>query len=236
MNPNLEILIEGSYLYYEDGKHYADESFKLIKNQGSQNFTFLAEILSRLKTGEFLKLLVKYEINQYFTPIYAKVEKSVGNRFAIENYSFDPTSMEMHYLFESAERKQEYKKNLTPKHYLTSPAFCTSGIFTLSKKFDSSARTSISLFNSENDWSYVGHPSDKVVYVDHKLSDVSELNINGINLNASLFRLYQYDSGHQNASSEEPVDLFLSKYYGIPYQLLHGRKKIIIKFLKKNDN
>ena len=82
----------------------------------------------------------------------------------------------------------------------------------------------------------MGHPIDKIIYADHKLSDIPELNINGNLLSASHLRLYQYDSTHANASTDVPVDMFLSKHFGVPYQLTHGGQKIVIKFLRRDDS
>jgi hypothetical protein len=235
MYQNAEIILEGSYLYYQEETHYADENFKLVKSFGSQNYTFYSEILSRLKTGEFLKILVKYEMNQYFLPISVRIERSVGDQYSLENFQIDTSAMEMNYSFESSGKKQEFKKNISPKHYLTSPAFCTLGVFTLSKRIETAGRTSVLLIASENEWYYTTHPSDKIIYADYKTGDVQEININGNLLNASVLKLYQYDSTFINTSTDSPVEIHLSKHFGVPYQLIHGGQKIIIKFLRKSD-
>ena len=236
MNKNVEIILEGSYLYYQEDTHYADENFKLVKSFGSPNLIFYSEILSRLKTGEFLKVIVKYEMNQHFVPVFVRIERSVAEKYSLEIYQIDTSNMEMNYSFDCSGKQHEFKKNISPKHYLTSPAFCTSGVFTLSKKLDSIGRTSVILLSSENEWNYVGHPSERIIYADMKAGDVQELNINGNLLNASYLRLYQHDSTHIDTSSDSPVEIHLSKYFGVPYQLVHGKQKIMIKFLRRNDS
>jgi hypothetical protein len=236
MYQNAEILLEGSYLYYQEETHYADENFKLVKSFGGQNYIFYSEILSRLKTGEFLKILVKYEMNQNFLPISVRIERSVGDQYSLENFQIDTSAMEMNYSFESSGKKQDFKKNISPKHYLTSPAFCTVGVFTLSKRIETAGRTSVLLVASENEWNYVAHPSDKIIYADYKTGDIQEININGNALNSSLLKLYRYDSTVINTPSDSPIDIHLSKHFGVPYQMVHEGQKIIIKFLRKIDS
>jgi len=44
--------------------------------------------------------------------------------------------------------------------------------------------------------------------------------------------LYERDSSESNPDT--PAEIFISKHYGIPYELVHGDQKIVIKNLKKN--
>jgi hypothetical protein len=55
---NVNILLEGSYFYYEKGVNYSQENFKFIQNSDKQNYQVLSEVLSRIETGEFLKINV----------------------------------------------------------------------------------------------------------------------------------------------------------------------------------
>lgn len=232
MTQNTEIILEGSYLYYQKDVHYSQENFKLVHIPEAQSYYLYAEILSRIETGEFLKILVKYEMNNHLMPFAARIEKSIGKKYALETYKLDLTSLEMNYIFQTPEHTQEFKKNISAKHYLTSPAFCTSAIFTLTKKFDATGRTPIVLIGSENNWTYQNPPSEKIIHAEFKSRDMSDFKLQGNQLSASLLSLYEYDSSHPTL--EEPVDIYLSKHYAIPYQLIHGEQKIVIKQLKKN--
>jgi hypothetical protein len=232
MTINAEILLEGSYLYYQKDVNYSQENFKLVYLAETQHYHVYAEILSRLETGEFLKILVRYEMNQHFTPHYVRVEKSIGNKYALESYKVDPANQELQYTFQNSQVTQDYKKSFNIKHYLSSPAISTMAMFSLTKKFDATGRTAFVLLSSDNDWTYNGPPIEKILYADFKARDMDDFKLNGNSLSASHLCLYESDSS--TISSDQPVELFLSKHYSIPYQLQQGDLKVVIKNLKKN--
>lgn len=198
----------------------------------AQSYHIYAEILSRIETGEFLKVLVRYEMNNHFIPFFVRIEKSIGNKYAKEEYKIDLSNLELHYSFQNAQTQQEFRRSVSAKHYLTSPAVSTAAMFSLSKKFDATGRTPIVFISSDNEWTYQGPPTEKIVYAEFKTREMADFRLHGNPLSASHLCLYEFDSSH--ASNEQPVELFLSKHYSIPYQLLHGNQKMITKTLKKN--
>lgn len=232
MTTNAEILLEGTYLYFQKDVNYSQENFKLVQLAENQNYHVYAEILSRLETGEFLKVLIRYEMNQHFTPQFVRIEKSIGNKYALESYKVDPATQELHYTFQNSQMIQDYKRSFNIKHYLSSPAISTAGMFTMTKKFDATGRTAVVLLNSDNDWTYSGPPTEKILYADFKTREMDDYKLHGSPLSASHLCLYEMDSS--TISSEQPVNLYLSKHYSIPYQLEQGDMKIVIKNLKKN--
>lgn len=232
MSEKAEIILEGSYLYFQNDVNYSQENFKLVQEEDSQNLIIYAEILSRIETGEFLKVLVRYEMNQHFVPIFVRTEKSIGNRYAQEVMRLDIPGQSLHYNFQTSTGSQDFTKSVNAKHYLTSPAFCTSAIFTLSKKFDTTGRTPIVLVGSNNDWSYSGPPDERIVFAEYKSREMNDFQLNGNTLQAGHICLYEHDTSF--TGGEAPVELFVSKHYAIPYQLIHGNQKIVIKNLKKN--
>lgn len=233
MSQNAEIILEGSYLYFQKEVNYSQENFKLVHLPDSQSYHVYAEILSRIENGEFLKILVRYEMNQHFVPLLVRIEKSIGNKYAQELYRLDPANQELHYTFQNSQITQDYRKTVNAKHYLTSPAISTAAMFSLSKKFDATGRTAIVLISSENEWTYETPPTEKVVYAEFKTREMQDYKLNNTTLSASHLCLYEFDSNH--AGNEEPVELFLSKHYSVPYQLIHGEQKFNIKTLKKNN-
>lgn len=231
MSQKTEIVLEGSYLYFQKDVNYSEENFKLVKLPETQGFHIYAEILSRIETGEFLKILVRYEMNQHFSPLLVRIEKSIGNNYAQEVYKIDPIGQQLHYTFQNSQTIQEFSRPFSSKHYLTSPATSTSAIFTLSKKIETTGRTSVILISSNNDWTYLGPPSEKVVYAEFKTRDLAGYKLKGKLLSASHLCLYEMNSS--SISQETPVDLYLSKYFSIPYQLQQGDLRVEIKNLKK---
>jgi hypothetical protein len=232
MTPKAEIILEGTYLYYTGEVNYSQEEFKLVHFTNEEVFHFYAEIVSRLENGEFLKILVRYEMNSQFIPTFVRIEKSLGNKYALETFKIDISTFELKYAFQTNQKVHEFKKNVTSKHYLTSPAVCTSGIFTLSKKMDANARTAINFISSANEWGYSAPPTEKSVFAEFKSRDYNEFHLHGNALSASHLCLYEKDS--INSPHEVPVELYLSKHYAVPYQLNYGDQKIVIKNLKKN--
>lgn len=232
MSKFAEIILEGTYVYFNKDVNYSQENFKLVLNQDDQVYQFYSEILSRIETGEFLKILVRYDMNSHFVPFQCRIERSIGNKYAMENYKIDLTNFEMRYSFNDGKHSQEFTRGISAKHYLTSPAVCTSAVFSLTKKFDATGRTPVTILSSENDWTYVGPPTEKVIYAEFQSRDLNDFKLHGNTLSASHLCLYEFDSSH--AAAEQPVDLFLSKHFSVPYQLIQGDQKIVIKNLKKH--
>lgn len=233
MLQSTELLLEGSYLYFDNETNYAQENFKLIQVPDLAQFHMHAEILSRIETGEFLKIIVRYEMTNHFIPFLMHIEKSIGNKFVQESFRCDLHSQELYYTFQSASVKQELKKQHSSKHYLTSPAFSTSALWSLSKKMDPTGRTAITLVNSPNEWSYVGPPQDQIIYAEFITREMDDYKLNNTPLQAAHLCLYEHDSSA--TTGELPVNIYLSKHFSIPYQLVQGTSRIDIKSLKKHS-
>lgn len=229
----INTLLEGSYLYFNKDVNYSQENFKLLYLPDVQQYHVNAEILSRLETGEFLKVIVNYEMNQLFLAQLVRIEKTIGNKYAQELYEINTTNQELTYHFKTSETSQEFKRSVNSRHYLTSPAFSTAGLFLQTKKFNSAGRTPIVFLSSNNDWTYQGPPTEKIVFAEFKSREVPDFKLNGNILAASLLCLHEFDSTHPQSADEIPVDLFISKHYSLPYQLIQGDQKIIIKNLKR---
>lgn len=232
MSESAEILLEGSYLYFQKDVNYSQENFKLVQMSESQSYHVYAEILSRIETGEFLKILVRYEMNQHFIPNMVRIEKSIGNKYAQEIFRLDTSTQELHYTFQNSQMTQEFTKIVNSKHYLTSPAVSTAAMFSLSKKFDATGRTPVVLISSNNDWTYSAPPTEKVIYAEFKTREMQDYKLNNAVLSASHLCLYESDGAH---GESDAVDLYLSKHFAIPYQLVSGDQKINIKNLKRNN-
>lgn len=230
MSQKAEILLEGTYLYFQGDSTYCQEEFKMVQFPEEQTFHIYAEILSRIETGEFLKILVRYEMNQHYNPLFLRIEKSLGKKYSQEIFKVDQQSGELRYSFQNTQGTQDFIRPLSTRHYLSSPAFSTSGLFTLSKKLDATSRTAVNFLSTQNDWEYSGPPTEKLVYVE-KSSEQTEFKLGSNQVPVSIYRLYEADSSHKDTDS--PVELYISKHYGIPYQMLHEDQKIIIKSMKK---
>lgn len=231
MSQNTEVLIEGTYSYLDGETNYSQENFKLLELPEKREFHIHSEIVSRLESGEFFKILVHFAMNQHFVPYAMKIEKSIGQKYAVEQFEVNLGNQELKYTFQNAENSQHFTKPINSKHYLTAPAFATSAIFTLSKKMDASGRSPVILISSANEWDYISPPTEKVIFAEYKNRDLTNFKLNDVKLPASHLCLYEHDS--IQSGNEQPVEIFVSKHFAIPYQMIHGNQKIVIKNLKK---
>ncbi len=227
-----DLVLEGSYLYYEKDSSFSEENFKFFQSAENQSFSVKAEVLSRVESGELLKILINYEMDNHFHPLQVKIERSIGNMYSQELYRVDSADQQLYYTFQNSEMTQEFTRSISTKHYIAAPAVSTSAFFTLSKKFDATGRTPINFISTDNEWTYTAPPTEKIVYAEYKFREASDFKLDGATLPANQLCLYEFDS--MNSYAEQPVDLFLSKHYSLPYQMSHGNQKIIIKKLKKH--
>jgi hypothetical protein len=232
MTPKAELLFEGSYLYFLGDSNYSQENFKIAQLPDRPVFHVYSEILSRVETGDFLKLIVRYEMTNNFTPFFVRIEKYVGERHVQETFNVDLHNQELHYSFQTAGSTQEFKRPYSAKHYLTSPSFATAAMFSLSKKIEATGRTAVTMVRSNNEWTCETPPVDKIVYAEFKNRAIDDFKLNNTPLKASHLALYEYDT--TQPLSETPVDLYLSKHFAIPYQLVQGDLRIEIKSLKQH--
>lgn len=233
MSKNIDIILEGSYTYFQKQVNYSQENFKLAHLPDENAYHVYSEVVSRIETGEFLKILVRYEMTSQFLPSAVRIEKSLGNKYALENYKIDVANLELHYTFQNSQGSQDYKKAVSAKHYIAAPTVSTSALFTLSKKFDATGRTPVILISSDNEWAYEAPPTEKMVFAEFKTRDMADYQLNGNSLSASHLCLYEHDSSH--VGQEATTDLFLSKHFSVPYELKHGDQRFVISKLKRNS-
>lgn len=235
MNTPSEVIAEGSYNYLQKNKLYSTENFKLSRRFESQAYFFEAEILSRIETGEFLKVKVYYELASTMAPMVMRIEKSLGQRYSLETFEVKSSSNELYYEFSNEEENKSLVKHHSTKHYLTSPAICTSAVFSLTKKFDSTGRTPITLVAGHNSWrADEAAPLETVVYADFNNRETVDLKIGGQELTANCLSIYNDDSLSSHIQGDR-VDIMLSKHFSIPYQFIEKNMRVDINFLKRVD-
>lgn len=227
-----EILLDGTYKYFSGQNSYCQENFKLVRNLEEGSFQVHSEILSRIESGELLKILVKYEMNQSFHPVMARIERFLGAHYSHELFLVDISSHELHYTFETSGQTQEFKAPFNMKHYLSTPAFSTSCLFLQSKKLDTASRTPVTFVSSSNIWKYEAPPFERVVFAETLVHEGSEVIIDGKALNATQVQFFEESAS--NPQVDVPAQFFISKHFSIPYQMTQGELKIEIDHLKKH--
>lgn len=233
MQSQNEKLFEGTYQYFQQGQNYSQENFTVEQNEETGDIIFHSEIMSRVETGEFFKMQVHYLLNQFYVPQVLTIEKSLGDKLSREAFEVDPTAQILRYTFKSAHSSHTVERPFsTTKHYLSSPCFVTSALFTMTKKIDTTARTPVHFVTPKTGWEFIGPPDDKIMWVDLKTHDTEELEVGGMPLTASQFELHDEDALSGNVTSG--AQLWVSKHYAIPYQLEEkDGAKIVIRRLKK---
>jgi hypothetical protein len=230
-----EQIYKGQYEYFRNGNTYAQENFSVYKADQPANFIYSSEILSRVSTGEFLKIYVDYEVTPLFDPINIKIRKSLGEQSSKETYNVNYQNKNVLYSFVNSEgEKQTYEKVINGKFQITTPSFLTSLLITQNKKVDNIGRTQYLVINSNNEWKYENPFEEKFFYLETRSNDNKELTI-GINkLVSSVYYLYEKDVGQDK--NEQPIVYYQSRNIGIPYKaILNDGLEIRIKQLKVTE-
>ena len=229
MRTQNELLLDGSYEYFSKGVLYAQENFSLYRIPDQKNYELIAEVFSRLENGELLKVNVKMSLNSQYYPTYLSVENSLGDKYTYETFHVDLLDQRLKYVFKNKNFSHDYNQSFDSKRYLTSPAFSTSCLFTLTRNFDATGKTILTFINSTNEWEYQSNPSEKIVYAEYKARTLTDYSLHGSTHHASHVCLYESDEDISG------VDIYISKHYGIPYELIDNDLNIKIKNLKKHE-
>lgn len=214
-----EKILEGKYFYFKDEVQYSEELFTIYKETKPQgNFIFSSEILSRVSTGEFLKIQVDYELSHQFEPFRIRTKRALGNKQSTEYYRLNSKTKNLTYNFEGLNGKHQFDKIVNGKFHVATPAFLTSALMTQIKKMDSIQRTPYTIVSNNNLWTYEHEFFESEVIIELKSLDQIELNINGNNLSATHCTISDSDTTENEQATTS--DFFLSKYFNIPYKAI----------------
>lgn len=232
MATEIERLFEGSYLYYQNGQNYSEENFTVDLNADAGIYIYRSEILSRVETGEFFKMKVRYEVNKFFVPQLVVVEKSLGERYSIERITTDHNTQNLNYHFKGDHGEKSIERPFGAKHFIMAPCFLTSALFSISKKIESSSRTPVTFVSCPNEWDYTTPPEDKTLYVQLNTHNAEEFIVNGAPLTALKYDIFEQDS--LEGAGKPAAQIWVSKNLGIPYQMeSNDGSKMVVKRMKK---
>lgn len=231
----LEKILEGKYNYFNKNQVYTEENFKVEREGGLQgNLLFSSEVLSRVKTGEFLKVYIEYRVTPKFDPVDVKITRQLGEKESSENFRIDSREKNVQYVFESNGKKHYHDKILTSLPHIATPCFLTSVIMINQKKLDPVQRTPYTILTSNNIWEFEKGFEEKEVYIELQELEPQQLTIDRIKLKASHCKILAVDENGTIAT--EGQDIYLSKYYYIPYKAVFSKDlHISIKTLKYYD-
>ncbi len=217
MKNNLEKLFEGTYQYFQHKQNYSQEVFRVDLDEVTGDTVYQSEIMSRVDTGEVFKLHVHYTLNQFNIVQKVFVERSLGIRWAKEEYVIDSSTQMLNYNFKTKESSHTVERHFNPKHFIVVPTFLTAGIFSLTKKIDITARSSVTFLTTPNEWDFISGPQDRILWFELKATNSEELSVGRAPMTCSKYMIYEEDS--LNSTSKASATLWISKNYGIPLQL-----------------
>ena len=215
MSDDIKIL-QGKYNYLNQNKIYSEENFWIYEEDGLRNsYLFKSEVLSRVKTGEFLKVYVTYRVSRHFDPIEVSIERLMGDKESLETITIDQKTKNYAYTFKDTTGKtHRYDKVISSRPHIGTPAFLTSMLMTNQKRMDPVQRTSYNIISSPNVWQYQGPFQENTLYAELQALEPKEITINKKELKATHCKLLKSNIG---ISSDQGEDLYLSKYFNVPY-------------------
>lgn len=227
-----EKILEGKFLYTKDGNQYSEELFTVEREDKiNGNFTFSSEILSRVSTGEFLKVYVDYELTSLMDPLNVRIKRALGKNKSTERYYINQTDKIVSYTFDGRSGYYDFEKVVNGKFTIGTPAFCTSAIMTLMRKIDPVQRTSYVVLSTDNIWNYQSPFKENIIFVELKSHEPVELMINDNELSATMCHFIEDD--RDKAKTPPPASFYLSKHFNIPYKAeFPGGIEVIIDKLK----
>jgi hypothetical protein len=228
-----EKFYRGAFNYIKNDSLYSEESFEVYKDRKDGAFYFLSQIYSRVATGELLIIEVRYHVNKDYVPVYVQIKRALGEETVREVFSYDLRKGLMTYLFISDDEEVKKEFNAPPKFHITTPTVASSNLYLRSKKFDSTAKNYYSFYCSTNQWEYENPPFMKNVSVQKISSSAENITIEGQNLQAIEYRIYEDTQNKEDSPQDSYIKVHLSHHVTIPY-LVKGDDgtKVQIKFLK----
>ena len=228
----------GAYAYSHDGNEFAEETFDVIKDSKEMTHTFISQILSRVSTGELLKIDVEFVVGKEWTPKEVTVTKNLGKQTVIEHYLCDTEKNTITYTFTDAEgKKDEVTCSCPPRFTINTPANCCNFIFLLSKKFDINGKNNYTAYSSNNQWVFET-PLKQTTLSLHKDNPSSEpIMVGKTSLQGDEYILVTVENDDDNDKKKDNIVLYISKHKSIPYRITDDINDIVImvKYLNNLD-
>lgn len=226
-------IYRGAFNYYRNENIYAEEIFDVYRDKREQSNHYVSEAVVKVTTGEVLNLHVEYSINKDYVPTFVLIEKIMGKESTRETYEYNFKRNNIAYKFTS-NKNEEFSAEITtaPKFHISTPTAASSMLFMRSKKIDASGKNTFNLLVGFNQWEYHETPYFKNIIVERASLTTEKMNIDGQNVQATQFRMYDEDVDFKTTKEPPHVKIFISQHGGIPYMLrTDDGTKIQIKYL-----
>jgi len=212
----------GAYNFIKNDSVYAEESFEVYRDKKELTLNFVSNMLSRVSTGELLKIQVNYQVSKDFVPLKVIVKKDLGREKVEESYKFDTKKNLLNYTFKNKRAKHTDQINTPPRFHIFTPSACCSMLFLLSKKFDTTAKNFYTSIQSINQWDYEHELIVKTVCLERISLTSESINIGGNELQAVQYRLFEDIRGQEAAKDfvkPPSLKVYQSRHNGVPYSI-----------------
>ncbi|MBY0415905.1 MAG: hypothetical protein K2Q18_17160 [Bdellovibrionales bacterium] len=226
-------IYRGSFNYFRNENAYTEETFEVYRDKKEQSYHYISEAVVKVTTGEILNLQVEYVVNKDYIPTFVLINKIMGKETARETYEYNSKRNQIIYKFTNSKGEETINEIVTaPKFHITTPTAASSMLFLRSKKFDTSGKNSFNLLVGFNQWEYRSAPVFKIVMLERANLTVEKMNIDGQNVQATQFRMYDEEVDTKSTKEPQHIRVYISQHGGIPYLIRsEDGTKIQIKYL-----
>ena len=149
---NFKRLYRGAFVYTSNGDHYTEETFEVFKEKKDLNLHYDSESLTRVTTGEMLKIKVNFVVNKEWNPVEVNINKTLGPNSVDEIFTYNARKNTLRYSFRSLHDKKDEEISTPPKFHILTPATASSMLFINSKKIDQTSKNYFHMVYSPNMW------------------------------------------------------------------------------------
>lgn len=233
-------VLRGFYEYYKANNLYCEEEFEIYKNRKKMGISIFAQLNTRIATGEFLSVYIDYQLNKDFVPTKVLIEKTLGQKYIQEIFSFNIKSSFIDYFFVNEEEKEHHKISTGPKFAVVTPATCTSLLSLKTRKEDPTSRNFYNVLVSNNNWNFNEIPIFKPLGIERVGLGAETIQVGDHSLSATVYRAFAEEDIKLAQEENIPTphgSFYASKYYSVPYMVKSDDGlKIQIKYLNDLDH
>lgn len=217
---NFHKILNGTYTYYQEGRTYSEEAFRVYKELDKDFLIFESETMTRLHTGELLKLEVEYILNNKYLPEEVILKKTIGKTLVNERFLCNWKDHHLTYSIVTPEGRKVQKKEMSGLYHISTPTACLSLVCIYSRNMNIYGRTRYVYAVSQNNWKFEKPIDEEDFYLELANNDPIPFTLKGKSLSGKQYKMYKHDSA--DCVDENPVVFYASKYYGIPYLVQIG--------------
>ena len=211
-------IYRGAFSYYRNENIYAEEIFDVYRDKKDQTYHYISEAIVKVTTGEILNIHTEYSVTIEYNPIFVMVEKLMGKEVTKETYEYVQKRNHLAYSFTNSKNETHKDEIATaPKYHIATPTAASSMLFMRSKKIDASGKNSFNILVGFNQWEYKDVPYFKNVILERASITTEKMNIDGQNVQATQYRMFDEGADFKNVKEPQHVKIFLSQHGGIPY-------------------